>query len=182
MKKIILFALFLNLILISCNRETLKFFFDGVDDQAQKVSGDSVAVLTGQDVPDSDPKQPAGEKREMMYHPDFLEKSCSTCHNMGGTNQLAEPQPDLCYQCHDSFTDQYQVLHGPVAGGYCTACHHPPQSENKFMLRMPAEEVCLTCHEFSDVQMNGAHDGIEKGDCLSCHDPHGGETNQFLLD
>ena len=171
---------FVCLMLVACNRETLKFFFDGVEDRPANPVADSVAFANqpvGQDTASGQKEQ---AKRELMYHPDFKDKQCSTCHSVNSSNRLVEPQPALCYQCHDSFAEQYQVLHGPVDGGYCTACHHPHKSEYKSMLRMPAEQQCVTCHEFKDVLQNESHEGIDKTECLSCHDPHGGDTNQLL--
>ncbi|NOX85830.1 MAG: hypothetical protein GXO86_07695 [Chlorobi bacterium] len=119
-------------------------------------------------------------KSEYIFHPPYQEKECANCHNQGQMGKLLEPLPGLCYQCHESFGDQYQVLHGPVDAGFCTQCHNPHMSKNKFLLIRTGQNLCLNCHLSKDVFKNEAHSDIEDADCTECHNPHGGE-DRFIL-
>ena len=87
----------------------------------------------------------------VYYHEAYGSKTCQNCHDNTVGNDLLEPQPALCYNCHDDFTEEFTFLHGPVSSGYCTECHHPHLSKNQMLLKKTGQELCLNCHEESDV-------------------------------
>ena len=76
---------------------------------------------------------------------------------------------------------KYKLLHGPVASGFCSACHEPHLSKMEHLLKYNKQELCIYCHSFEDIKRSRAHDGIKETNCLSCHDAHGGETNAYLV-
>ena len=75
--------------------------------------------------------------RVLLFHYPYEEKECASCHNEHSLGNMVEPQPGLCYLCHEDLGAQYNYLHGPVAGGYCTACHDPHSSDNEKLLGSP---------------------------------------------
>ena len=93
---------------------------------------------------------------------------------------MLEPEPALCYMCHEDLTSVYPVLHGPVGGGYCTACHDPHSSKAGSLLRFNGRDLCLYCHVEKEVLKNEIHEGLEEMACSDCHNPHGGEDMNFL--
>lgn len=104
-----------------------------------------------------------------------------------GTGRLIVPVTELCIGCH---TAQTQVaaderglrLHGPVAAGFCVACHSPHQSRRQFML-LDKDNVamCTQCHESAGLRARTpAHAREPKTDCIECHNPHMGRTAMIL--
>ena len=93
---------------------------------------------------------------------------------------MIEPQPGLCYICHEDLAEQYNYLHGPVTGGYCSACHNPHKSEHEKLLRYTGEALCYYCHEAESVLQNEMHEGLDGMLCTDCHNPHGGEDKYIF--
>jgi len=158
----------------------LSVFFDGVPDPNKKEARPEIP-------PGFDTTRQADSARtrktqepKFFFHEPYRARECGDCHSTTGGNRLVMEQPDLCYQCHDDFSETYSHLHGPVAGGYCTGCHHPHMAEYPKMLKRKGQDLCLYCHEKSDVFANDVHDGIDDSDCTDCHDPHGGE-DRFMI-
>jgi len=158
----------------------LHFFFDGVPE------GDSTSLLSENPegiVPDS-----SGNSEEMLalsdpeglIHYPYGEGECSSCHNEQALGNMVESQPGLCYICHEDLAGQYSYLHGPVAGGYCTACHDPHRSENEKLLKLTDEALCFYCHEAKSVLGNEMHEDLEGMLCTDCHNPHGGEDKYIF--
>jgi predicted CXXCH cytochrome family protein len=179
-------VIFLETLLFACSgnvqHQTLAVFFDGVpqpagDDitQADSVTNPEIGAPT---VKDTTAIVTIG--RSASIHSDYLQKSCEKCHDIAHANRLVQRQPELCYQCHKRFDSKYVKVHGPVAAGFCTACHVAHKSEYKALLIMPVRQVCQHCHEPGDVEKNQAHDKISKVECLECHDAHGGKTKNLL--
>ena len=169
-----------------CNPErhykTLSLFFDGVPklETMSKTNQDSILskadslnVLRGEMLPEV-------AKRTVSVHPVYQPNKCDQCHDVNHSYRLNQRQPELCYHCHQDFRQKYAKLHGPVAAGYCTACHTPHQSEFKHLLKHPPRENCQYCHHAGDVAKNSAHEDISEVECMECHNPHGGEDKYFL--
>lgn len=114
-----------------------------------------------------------------LHYP-FQEKECNSCHLPNSMGQLSQEQPDLCYTCHDDFSNTYKVVHGPVAGGYCTTCHEPHKSKNKALLKREGQDLCLHCHVPADVLVNETHSELDGMNCTECHNPHGG-SDRFMF-
>ena len=160
--------------------KVLSILFDGVP-----VSGKKTEALTDSVAPDSTLSEKSPPPRVVKplknsFHPYYQQKSCDRCHDVYQGYCLKERQPTLCYQCHADFRDEYNVLHGPVAAGYCNSCHHPHSSKNKKLLNHKIEQLCLYCHEWDDVSKNNEHEEINKSSCMDCHNPHG-DDDCFIL-
>jgi predicted CXXCH cytochrome family protein len=169
------------LLLAGCSTYTGKslihLFFDGVPEAdttlAARLEGDGMQ-------PDS-----SGYQEEMMatagpgnfFHYPYGERDCGACHDQQSLGNLVEPQPGLCYTCHEDLSTRYHYLHGPVAGGYCTACHDPHTSRNNMFLRLTGDELCFHCHKREGVLRNEVHEGLDGMLCTECHNPHGGEDH-----
>jgi len=159
-------------------KKTLNFFFDGVPEK-QFVA--QTAVIDSSNLSDSSASEiKIPPKPENVYHPPYLEKECTACHNLNSMGKFVMPQPQLCYQCHEDFKEIYKVVHGPVAGGYCTACHNPHFTKEKSLLKRTGQKLCLYCHEPGEGFNVESHDGIEDTACTECHNPHGGETRKMF--
>ncbi len=158
--------------------KTLSFFFDGVPDPDKQDSiaqADSIRLAERQELTFT-----KVVKTEFVLHPPYQEKECENCHDKGQMGKLLEPLPGLCYQCHESFGDQYKVVHGPVDAGFCIKCHSPHMSKNDFMLLRTGQDLCLDCHMAKDVFKNEVHADIEDANCTECHNPHGGD-DRFMF-
>ncbi len=172
------FILFLGI--SSCSKETkyntLTIFFDGVP----KPDGDQ---LSKADSTNNSNKVIATKKAPIdltVYHPPYLDNGCSNCHDQTKGSKLNDPQPNLCYTCHESFSTKYAVLHGPLESGYCTECHNPHSSEFKYLLLSDKQKLCFKCHSKSDVMKNDVHSSIDETVCWDCHNPHGGSDRTFM--
>lgn len=176
---------FLCLVLFSCSspeqsRKILSFFFDGVPEydtidadvmmsQEGTESGVDTAVIAT-----------TSRRPEYVLHPPYKERMCTTCHLENSLGQLADRQPGLCYMCHEDFSEKYQYIHGPVAAGYCTECHHPHMSKNEKLLIRTGQDLCLFCHDAQHILKGETHEGIEDTSCTECHNPHG-STDRYLF-
>ena len=174
----IYFLLFLATIIIKgcspeAGRKTLNFFFDGVSNNEallQTIHVDTLNVTDTSIVAIIVPSVP-----QTIYHIPYLEKECAACHDRTSMGKLVMSQPRLCYQCHENFGEKYNVLHGPVAGGYCSDCHHPHFAKEKNLLKRTGQDLCLNCHVSGEGFNTTIHEGIEDTNCTECHNPHGGE-------
>lgn len=117
---------------------------------------------------------------EMQYHIPFKVHNCGSCHDLEHNASELKPQLTSCYACHDRYDTIYAVVHGPVAGGYCSDCHAPHKTTNDKLLKRTGRPMCLHCHDESQLMQNKAHASTEQSDCTFCHNPHGGAT-RFLL-
>lgn len=158
----------------------LNFFFDGIP---EKIKSDSVAislVIVTDSIKNNTQFVVQPVAPELYYHTPYKERACSKCHDAETPGKITSSQNKICYACHEDFQKKYIALHGPVAGGFCTACHAPHLSENKNLLLRSGQDLCLNCHSIDQVMMNVAHVNIGKEDCRKCHNPHGG-SNNFIL-
>jgi predicted CXXCH cytochrome family protein len=161
-------------------KSLLHFFFDGVPETDSTVIADKELSE-----PDADTAAFALEKlahidpEEMLHYP-YGERECAMCHDERSLGNMVEPQPGLCYLCHEDLAQSYNYLHGPVAGGYCTACHDPHRSKNPHLLRLSGETLCFYCHRQASVLKNEMHQDLEGMECLDCHNAHGGD-DKFIF-
>ena len=158
--------------------KVLSFFFDGVPNPSEVALVDTSAVADRAALEERLRRLRMGP--QYVFHPPYQDKDCGSCHDIQAGNRLLAPQPDLCYGCHDDFRESFEVLHGPVAGGYCTACHNPHMAKNENLLFAKGQALCLFCHEKTDVFANPVHSDIGEADCTECHNPHGGDDRTFL--
>ncbi len=123
---------------------------------------------------------PIASKPSSYRHEVYSRRTCDSCHDKTTGNSLVDPEPTLCYNCHDDFAESNRVLHGPVASGYCTQCHSPHRAPFEHLLLREGRELCQTCHNPADILTNNAHEGEEDSSCIDCHSPHGGD-DQYLF-
>jgi predicted CXXCH cytochrome family protein len=162
------------------NYKTLSFFFDGVPKTDIELTDQKLDSLARADSTALVQNMVSVQKPLMNYHSPYQEKDCASCHDQSTMGKFVSPQPELCYQCHDDFKNTYKVLHGPVAGGQCTACHNPHQSENENLLTRTGRSLCLYCHELNLIMSLEEHKEIQDANCTDCHNPHGGENKYNL--
>jgi predicted CXXCH cytochrome family protein len=162
------------------NYKTLSFFFDGVPKPDIELTSQKLDSISRVDSTALDQNVISAQKPLIIYHSPYQEKECASCHDKGTMGKFVSLQPELCYQCHDDFKNTYKVLHGPVAGGQCTACHNPHQSENENLLTRKGQFLCLYCHDSDQVLASEEHKDIQDANCTDCHNPHGGENKQIL--
>lgn len=175
---------FIFAFVLSCSRETTKFFFDGVEETTESKYQNPENLFRPdlvQDTSDTNNHVQVGQSPvTVSVHPAYQSKLCEKCHDVNHSYRLINRQPEICYTCHKSFEEIYDVLHGPVAAGFCTTCHQPHQSENIKLLVLPVREVCQYCHQPGDVKKNQAHQKASNDNCMSCHNAHGGKTSNLL--
>ena len=100
--------------------------------------------------------------------------------------RLAAPLKELCLTCHGDMAHtvaqaQGLWMHGPVANGWCVACHSPHRSARQYMLLGKNNvELCTGCHRKPDLLQTAAHQKEPEADCLACHNPHLGRSASLL--
>ncbi len=168
--------------------QVLTFFFTGVP----PLGGVPEAVS----VPAPQPTQavpvrvglPTPHTARFWVHGPYASRKCDRCHTPSDPRMPSDmghvKSGKACEGCHTAFfaalnADPSQWVHGPVANGNCTTCHHPHRSPNRFMLRVEPAKLCDSCHGFRAAPENPAHLEAE-GACLNCHDPHSGATPAIL--
>lgn len=161
-------------------KSVLHFFFDGVPetDSISMQGGDPEGIMADSSLR-SEGILAISDSESFVHYP-YGERECASCHNEQALGSMLEPQPGLCYICHEDLAEQYSYLHGPVAGGYCTACHDPHRSESEKLLKMTGEALCFYCHEAKSVLGNDIHEELEGMLCTDCHNPHGGEDKYIF--
>ena len=179
------FILLAAVLIINCcspltGKSLLTFFFDGVpgtestDSENENIPDQSVDTVTSSAI------SRAANRTAMLVHYPYQEKECGACHNQNSLGEMVEQEPGLCYLCHEDFGTLFKTIHGPVAGGYCTACHNPHMAENEHLLRFTGQELCFYCHRSTAVLKNEIHMDLDGMNCTDCHNPHGGEDRYIL--
>lgn len=176
------------MILAGCSPKSdsgvLSFFFDGVPKPSAKENTENTGNTETIHKPDTTLLAAVSDSLagpSMIIHKPYFNRQCESCHDNSGTSsRTAESQTGICYKCHKDFQEKYSNQHGPVAAGYCTACHAPHESENKDLLKRKGQAMCLLCHSEDQVKKNKAHTTISDQDCTQCHNPHGGSNSYFL--
>jgi predicted CXXCH cytochrome family protein len=77
-------------------------------------------------------------------------------------------------------TDQYPVMHGPVAAVECNLCHVPHESSTPKLLRDTAPTVCVQCHQPELLSAEPPEHVMADKSCLECHSGHGGAKHGLL--
>lgn len=154
-------------------KSMLHFFFDGVPVSDSNVVAGKVPAGPVADTSAVPLEALAYIDPEEMVHYPYGERECAMCHDERSLGNMVEPQPGLCYLCHEDLVQSYGYLHGPVAGGYCTACHDPHRSKNQHLLRLTGEALCFYCHSKASVLKNEMHQDLEGMVCMDCHNAHG---------
>ena len=182
-KNILRLVILLVLFTAACSPESrykvLSFIFDGVPepDFSDNIAEVNDSVLTSDSTNILNIAE--NNKTKVFFHQPYLDKDCNSCHSNNDMGQKIKTQPELCYTCHENFEDEYAVIHGPVAGGYCTDCHDPHKSKFPELMLREGKDICLKCHDPQIVESD-IHSLVEINECVSCHNPHG-EENTFLL-
>jgi predicted CXXCH cytochrome family protein len=114
------------------------------------------------------------------FHNMSDEQNCITCHNPHGGANRKFMAVGSCQSCHGDFKDEYNYLHGPVAGGHCNTCHDTHNSKANKLLTRSGQALCTYCHDINLVLKNENHEGIEEFECTECHNAHGGE-DRFIF-
>jgi len=155
----------------------LSFVFDGVPDPNYVEKEDTLLVANNNQITEVKENKLISDK---YFHEPYKERDCFMCHDEVQKSRLNQEQPDLCYYCHEDFNDKYKVLHGPVAGGFCTECHTAHMGDYDKVLLREGQDLCLTCHRSKDVFKNENHADLDGASCTDCHNPHGGD-DRFLF-
>ncbi len=165
--------------------KVLSFFFDGVPKPPLLQQKDSLELmkidsstfawdsLTGN-------MRPKNEIARYFHEP-FLKKMCSSCHIQQFMGDLIKPANMLCFDCHEEFSKLPGFVHGPVAAGNCTICHHPHYSYYRNRAIREGDFLCTYCHGETDTTSIREHEKIADVECITCHDPHFSEGNNFLV-
>lgn len=154
------------------------FLFDGVPNPYEvKVSVITDSILKEDSISSKNSIAKKIARNEFNLHEPYRERKCATCHDR---NNMGKPKMSiiaLCAQCHDDFSQEYEVLHGPVATGNCTICHNPHQSKLNSLLQQDGQELCFKCHDANFTESSTIHKDIKDTNCTECHNPHGGNNN-----
>jgi len=102
-----------------------------------------------------------------------------TKHPGNLTISLVRQGENLCAMCHKPMNTK-KVVHGPISGGGCVACHNPHQSPNKAMLKEIIPKLCFRCHPDSMMKQQVMHPPVVPGDCSSCHENHQSDNPGLL--
>jgi DmsE family decaheme c-type cytochrome len=129
-------------------------------------------------------------------HPNFVHSphgeaglSCISCHSVHHARTpsflLVSAQPTLCYQCHQSVQDHFEMsFHHPVPEGMlkCSDCHDPHGSFHPNQLLATADQnaICTKCHTETAGPFVYEHPVARTEGCLMCHSPHGSPNPRLL--
>lgn len=94
------------------------------------------------------------------------------------TNRVLNCTTSGCHHEQMSF----QILHGPVAAGFCSACHEfSDPAAHRFELKRQGAALCSFCHVGkSNLKGMVVHPPVVDGKCTDCHNPHG-SNRRFML-
>jgi predicted CXXCH cytochrome family protein len=177
----------------------LTIFFEGVPPLESELEGGGLLSASATAKP---PRSGADSRSlpPLSIHPPYKERLCEVCHSFNAWSEsgtfmlpdvtsgalLAQPVPTLCYGCHPDKAPTPEALaggwmHGPVAVGACTFCHHPHSSQTVFLLRSRlVREVCQGCHQPGLMHLGEGLPPEDSQNCTGCHTGHRGGT-RFLL-
>lgn len=179
--------IFVILLLFFCacsvkkNYKVLSIFFDGVPNPNQPKKTEAKKTENGSPV--NGINGAAAETPQVVMlsrHPDFVEKNCKECHDIAKANLLKGKGRQLCFSCHDESDFGGVYVHGPIAGGGCTTCHLPHESQYESLLKNTGSQMCLDCHMQGDLSKIESHEEKEGRTCVQCHLPHAAGNRFFL--
>jgi predicted CXXCH cytochrome family protein len=156
----------------------LTFFFDGVPPLYPEEAEPATEEVPADEAPRLARVRP--RRRPLSVHGPVAEKDCEQCHASDYSNQLTEPKEDLCWSCHDPEDFPGEVVHGPVAAGFCDGCHDPHRSAYPSLLVSAGGELCDTCHDQTGFANIDEHRSERGDDCQGCHDPHAADREYML--
>lgn len=145
----------------------LRTLIDGVLEPAAEGSGMPPPTAA---VPPPAATTPEAPRR--VIHPPFAEQMCDSCHDSKFSQKLAAEGKELCFTCHDDFTQGEEGVHYPAEEGLCLECHDPHQSPHKALLKKEPKEICYICHDDFTKDKKYVHPPVAQGLCLKCHNPH----------
>ncbi len=117
--------------------------------------------------------------RFRSFHPPYVLRQCTDCHDSSSRMQVRDDFPDQCRSCHARYYGD-EVGHPPVAEGECRTCHVLHRSVHPRLLTLSVFETCIECHDEPEDLSEEAHGGEDGGEeirnCIACHDPHFGTS------
>jgi predicted CXXCH cytochrome family protein len=190
-KFLVLFVFFcpaLNGCSPAAREKMLRTFVDGVPEPEPEKEAPKAGAATHPGAEEASPRQ-AEEKKQPAasvqppppaahFHPPFLENQCDSCHDTKTSQKLIAQGKDLCFACHEDFTQGKPVVHYPAGEGLCTECHDPHQSPNPRMLKKAMPELCFSCHDEGEIRGKPAHQGAVS--CAACHQIHASDREKLL--
>ncbi len=108
--------------------------------------------------------------------------TCAACHKphgLIGALRLQQPEPELCFSCHDAGDLGTEAAHTHPELESCSTCHDPHGSNHSAILRTSEVDLCLDCHSGPSFEQKIQHSPAAL-DCVSCHLPHGGPEPALL--
>lgn len=178
----VFFCLALNGCSPAAREKMLRVFVDGVPEAEPKkeapAAGAEQEKRTAKEevqpqAPAQTPPSPTAH-----FHPPFLENQCDSCHDTKTSQKLIAQGKDLCFSCHEDFTQGKPVVHYPAGEGLCTECHDPHQSPNPRMLKKTMPDLCFSCHDEGEIRREPAHQGAAP--CAACHQIHASDWEKLL--
>lgn len=195
---------------IETRHKMLTFFFTGVPAPGEEqTKGKQAPIPAETALARKQMRRELFQEPAFFVHGPYGAAQCDKCHTVAASKpfraeatgatkaaaaperksigpRLAVPLKELCLTCHGdkaSTVAQAQGLwmHGPVANGWCVACHSPHRAARQYMLLgKNTVELCNGCHRRPDLLQTAVHQKAPEADCLSCHNPHAGK-NALLL-
>ncbi len=190
--------------------QMLTFFFTGVPAPGEEQAASKEAEKPAGAAPASKrTRREFFQEPQFFVHGPYGAGQCDRCHAVAASKpfrteaaeaikpaaaperksigpRLAAPLKELCLTCHSDMA--YTVaqaqglwMHGPVANGWCVACHSPHRSARQYMLLGKNNvELCTGCHRKPDLLQTAAHQKEPEAGCLACHNPHLGRSASLL--
>lgn len=179
-------ASLLVMLVMSCDEveryRVLSFFFDGVPPLVEE------RIISSDEVMDTNSGLPLtkgvvqGKRVERVHGPS---RNCKLCHekldkSKWAASQVTKRTPEICYGCHEDYTESGLHVHGPVAVGACDFCHDPHISGYDALLKDPEPELCYRCHNQKSIESIPAHRTDMSSGCKPCHEAHSSSKKKLL--